>query len=66
MDRIGIKKIVLDIEYYARREAVEADMGDWGDPDMWYFLGVQAMSQLIQKCRGNTRLAHKYLALYSI
>lgn len=65
MDIIGIKKLVDTIEYYDRREYVEDQLGVWGDPDMWYFLKVEAMAKLLRKCRGNKRLRRKYLEIYS-
>lgn len=65
MDHVGIKKLVLNINYYMRREAIEADWDGEGDPEMWCLLGMQAMAELVRKCRGDERKAKKYLELFS-
>ena len=64
MDRIGIQKCVVTIKYYMERQAIEEDMGEWGDPEMWGLSALEEMARLIQMCRGKVFLARRYFKKY--
>lgn len=65
MDIIGIKKVITKIEDYDHRANVELSLGEWGDPELFWFLQAEAMDKLLRMCRGNRRLRTKLMRKYS-
>lgn len=64
MDLIGIKKLVYQVAEYAQKAEREVSLGEWGDPELYWYYQDIAWKKLLQKCRGKHGVRQKYLAKF--